>query len=136
MQYYRFVGGTDTNQNPLRKKESLDTMNTTTNKKEKMTADQAVTFSKFSPASILQIANAVDSRKTEGVHAECECEPYSDFFTFNRWIAQGYGVVKGEKAIKISSFVPVSKNSDDDENQKLRPCTVCLFCRCQVKSAA
>ncbi len=37
------------------------------------------------------------------LEAECEeCEGYQDWFTFNRWIKQGYVVNKGEHGTKIT----------------------------------
>lgn len=73
----------------------------------------------------------------EAVKAEldCECEPYVDVFTFNRWKAQGYSVIKGEKAIRIKTVV--SKEIEDkktgDKELKKFPKQACVFCRCQVE---
>ena len=91
----------------------------TTEKREKMTAGEAVTFSRYS------VFNAATVRHT----LTCGCEPYKDVFTFGRWIAQGFGVNKGEKSIKL----PVVRTEDKEDGTTAKifhnsP----VFCRHQV----
>lgn len=66
---------------------------------------------------------------------ECDCEPYVDVFTFNRWKAQGYSVMKGEKAIKITTIVKKEVEDKDSgkKEEKKFPKQSCVFCRCQVE---
>lgn len=66
---------------------------------------------------------------------ECDCEPYVDIFTFNRWKAQGYSVMKGQKATKITTIVKreyEDKKSGEKET-KTFPKNTSVFCRCQVE---
>ena len=105
-----------------------------------MTASDATRFSVYSVSSELQVNAAIRTRRDSGIHGGCTCRAYDDVFTFNRWIAQGSAVVKGEKALHVSSFVP-AKGAAGDEPQdaaaagtscRMIPKTVFLFCRCQV----
>lgn len=111
-------------------------------RRPKMTATEARTFERYSMTSMVQIAEAIEERRAEGVHPECSCEPYADTFTFNRWKAQGFGVRKGEKAIKFVTWVRADNGRDveaeaeaDDDRREpaLIMRTVCVFCRCQVE---
>src|ERR1700752_4708835 len=43
------------------------------------------------------IANAVTLKRS----LPCGCEPYIDVFTYRRWKAQGFQVLRGEKAIRL-----------------------------------
>ena len=65
----------------------------------------------------------------------CSCEAYKDIFTYGRWRAQGYQVQKGEKATKITTYIPIKK-TDPDTGEKVtvarRQKTSAVFCRCQV----
>jgi hypothetical protein len=61
----------------------------------------------------------------------CGCEPYRDVFTYNRWLAMGYQVQRGEHSIKIP--VIVERENEDNETIK-RLFKSHVFCRCQVKS--
>lgn len=101
-----------------------------------MTPDDAKTFAGTSLASCMQIYQAVADRKAEGVHTECECEPYEDIFTFGRWRALGQAVKKGEKALRIVSFAKGKSRTDQEGNEvegRLFPTSLCLFCRCQTQ---
>lgn len=115
-----------------------------TAKRERMTASQARTFPTISLSSAIQVTDAIQQRAAAGIYPACECNCYEDIFTFNRWLALGMAVRKGEKAMKIASYVPIAStaepNSDEaqeeaGEKPRLRPATVCLFCRCQVDPA-
>lgn len=65
---------------------------------------------------------------------KCGCEPYVNVFTFGRWLAQGYAVQKGEKAIKLSVVreeIMENKETGEAEVRKYFT-TSSVFCRCQV----
>lgn len=92
--------------------------------KPKMTAAEAREFETFS------VTNA------EIVESACEngCEAYKDVFTFNRWIAQGMVVRKGQKATKITVWTKREIVNRSGERETIRtPRQVPVFCRCQVK---
>ncbi len=92
-------------------------------KKQKMTAETAKTFDRFS------IYNA----KTVIESLPCGCLPYQDVFTFKRWIAQGYCVKRGEHGIKIPVIGSNVKELDNGElSVKRYTTTSAVFCRCQV----
>lgn len=94
----------------------------------KMTAEDARTFDSFSRANYALL-------KAE---LTCGCEPYNDVFTLKRWNAQGYRIVKGQKAHRITVFI--HRDVEDEETGKVkhfsRPWTAYVFCRCQVKAVA
>lgn len=96
----------------------------TRQQRQTMTAEQAQTFEHESAQSAATVAEQLD----------CECEPYTDVFTFNRWKAQGFSVRKGEKAHRVTGYVPkVTKDATTGEERKqLIPRVNCVFCRCQV----
>jgi antirestriction protein ArdC len=59
-----------------------------------MTAAEAATFDRLSPANYATLAAAA--------HAHgCACVPYVDFFTFRRWRALGRHVRRGEHGIAL-----------------------------------
>lgn len=93
-------------------------------RRQTMTAEQAQTFEHESAQSAATVAEQL----------ECECEPYADVFTFNRWKAQGFSVRKGEKAHRVTGYVPkVTRDATTGEERKqLIPRVNCVFCRCQV----
>ncbi|USK72654.1 ArdC-like ssDNA-binding domain-containing protein [Peribacillus asahii] len=93
----------------------------------KITADNATMFERFSETNY-------EILKTE---LECECEPYQDIFTFNRWKAQGFFVKKGEKAYRIPTIIVSEKENKKGEMEKKSfKKTSCVFCRCQVEHAS
>ena len=64
----------------------------------------------------------------------CNCQPYRDVFTFKRWLAQGYAVQKGQKALRLPLVKDVEEAGDDGETVKVRRVLGMsfVFCRCQV----
>jgi antirestriction protein ArdC len=64
----------------------------------------------------------------------CSCKPYVDWFTYNRWKAQGMQVQKGEHGVKLTTYP--KEEVVDKETGKIktisRPKTTTVFCRCQV----
>lgn len=105
-------------------------------KRPAMTADEARAFHGVSLMSYSQVVEQL----------ACDCEPYADIFTFGRWRALGYHVVKGQKAIKFASWVPVetadskaaADGAEDGEQTtrtgRLIPRTLSVFCRHQVEA--
>src|SRR5260370_35756060 len=63
-------------------------------------------------------------------------DPTKNCFTFKTWLAKGYGVKKGEKAIRSTTFVEVADgNVQEEEETEIRkyPKTVYLFYIKQVE---
>lgn len=65
----------------------------------------------------------------------CECEAYADIFTYDRWLAQGLVVIKGQKGTKIQTWKVILKENDEGEKVPVgrRPWTSTVFCRHQVQ---
>lgn len=96
-----------------------------THPKPKMTAAEAVTFETISETNAHILMMAAHARG-------CQCMPYSDWFTFNRWQAQGFQVQKGEHGVCLTTYIPI-KDKDSDEVKYRRPHKTYVFCRHQVK---
>jgi len=96
-----------------------------------MTADDAKRFVGFSVTNATILAMA-------SVDRGCQCEAYTDWFTYRRWRAQGHQVAKGEHGVKLTTYIQGYK-IDEESGERVpsgqfpRPTTV--FCRCQVKEA-
>src|SRR3972149_568982 len=106
----------------------MTTLELTTGKR-KMTAEQAVSFERFSLNNAAILAGAAAARG-------CECQAYSDWFTYNRWVAQGQQVQRGEHGTKISTYVHGVKTGDDGKEVEYKfPRTSTVFCRHQVAPA-
>ncbi len=73
---------------------------------EVMSADQAVRFEHYSRVN----ATIVEASFS------CECVAYEDVFTYRRWLAQGMQVQKGEKAIKITTYRPITDEDTGEES--------------------
>ncbi|PIR83687.1 hypothetical protein COU18_03345 [Candidatus Kaiserbacteria bacterium CG10_big_fil_rev_8_21_14_0_10_51_14] len=69
--------------------------------------------------------------KRWGEDAAEEFDPYTDAMPFSSWLAQGYVVKKGQKALKSVTFVEV-KDENDKVVKKIRR-TVNLFHKRQVE---
>jgi antirestriction protein ArdC len=95
---------------------------------EKMTAAQATTFE--NGPSMVNTAILYDVADAKG----CTCEPYIDWFTYKRWLAQGMQVQRGEKGTKLTTWISYEKEVDGKVVTKSRPRTTSVFCRCQVKA--
>ena len=96
-----------------------------------MNAQDAKSFTGYSMANALIVAAAAAKRG-------CQCQPYEDWFTYKRWLAQGYQVKRGEHGVRLSTFVEMTK-TDDDGNKTIigkRPWRSTVFCRCQVEESA
>ena len=95
----------------------------------KMTSEQAQTFSGYSSTNAAVLIATAEAKK-------CECEPYRDWFTYQRWLAQGFQVQKGERGIKLTTWIECIKK-DADGNEVVtgrRPKGYTVFCKCQVKA--
>lgn len=90
-----------------------------------MNDTEAKTFESFSIRNAMIVESSF----------ECDCKAYEDIFTYKRWRAQGFQVQKGSKAVKISTYAPITKVNDDGEKVIVgkRPWVSNVFCRCQVK---
>ena len=91
----------------------------------KMTADQATQFDRFSVMNATIVESSLP----------CGCKAYEDVFTYRRWQAQGYQVRRGEKAIKIAIYAPITQKDQDTGEETVigkRPWTSAVFCRHQV----
>lgn len=96
-----------------------------TTKRPPMTADEARVFSHQSLSSAMAVALAKQA---------CGCEAYHDVFTFVRWKAQGYYVMRGEHAISLPLVTLVERENEETgmvETRKIFSSSH-LFCRCQV----
>ena len=89
-----------------------------------MSENEAVSFERFSGQNAEMVLRAL----------KCQCQPYSDVFTFKRWLAQGYGVQKGQKAIRLPLVKDVEETNEKGETERVRRVlgTSFVFCRCQV----
>lgn len=107
-------------------------------KTQQMTASEAKSFEHGLSKKNYLIVKMLLASKPE----PCECEPYEDVFTYRRWVAQGFYVVRGSKAIKAPLVRTGSKEVKNTTTGKMeksfwRVLTVSyLFCRCQVKKGS
>ena len=93
-----------------------------------MNLDQALTFEKgYSIRHIAILAAASEERG-------CQCQAYRDYFTYQRWLAQGMQVQKGQKGVKLHTFQTGEKEDPNTGKIKKwsRPWSYTVFCRCQV----
>lgn len=99
----------------------------------RFTAQEAVTFEKPSEANASAVELARSLRATNGTHTDCQCKPYEDVFTYDRWQALGFQVQRGETKLVTVATV---KTITDKETGKPRqiPWHSALFCRCQVRA--
>lgn len=97
--------------------------------KPKMTAEEARRFEMYSEKNAGIVEEAAADRG-------CECEAYVSIFTFNRWIAQGRVVKKGEKAtfVQVPNFREVVDEKTGEKRKiKIGERRVAVFCKCQTK---
>lgn len=98
-------------------------------KRPAMTAEEATTFDRF---SLLNAATLEEAAALKG----CGCRAYEDWFTYNRWLAQGMQVQRGEHGTKIEVIIHSEK--EDANGQVVArsfPRVSTVFCRCQVQPA-
>ena len=92
---------------------------------ERMTASDARQFDGASVQNSMAVLMAL----------ECDCQPYVNVFTYNRWKAQGFQVQRGEKSIRlpiIYSRTVEDRDTGEKRTEKRRGLSA-VFCRCQVK---
>lgn len=95
----------------------------------KMTADQATTFEHGKSE---MNAAALDLTAQE---RGCTCAAYRDWFTYKRWLGQGYQVQRGQTGTRLTTFKPIFKGEGDEKTRVgSRPLVYSVFCRCQVKA--
>jgi hypothetical protein len=61
---------------------------------------------------------------------EDDIKPRENVFTYDAWLAQGRQVNKGQHGVKVTSYVEVTKKSDDPEKEPesfKRPRTTTVF---------
>ena len=92
-----------------------------------MNATEAQSFDSHSMTHEMILAMAADSKG-------CQCEAYRDWYTYNRWRAQGYQVRKGEKGVCLTVYRTIEEKDKDTGKvkRKSRPWRSYVFCRCQV----
>ena len=90
----------------------------------KMTSEEATRFNRVSVTNASIVSNSLS----------CGCKPYEDVFTYNRWLAQGYQVQRGEHSLKLGIVKEVERESETGETE-LRKIfgNAHVFCRHQVK---
>ena len=87
-----------------------------------MTTKEATTFDRFSEKNA-EILKGICSK----------CEPYIDWFTYKRWLAQGKQVARGGHGVRLT--VIVEKDEDDQKDKATKTAKVwhaVVFCRHQV----
>ena len=90
-----------------------------------MTAIEAKAFERTSAHSAATVSTLL----------ECQCQPYIDVYTYKRWLAQGFQVQRGQKAIKLPlvKIKEVQDSDDDDAKRTVRILSMsAVFCRHQV----
>ena len=89
-----------------------------------MTKSQATQFDYFS------------KKNAKRLHKVCKhCTPYKDWFTFGRWVKQGFHIQRGSKATRIP--ILIEKGTIDRHGKvaiEKYPRIASVFCRCQVDS--
>lgn len=97
-------------------------------KRAPMTPEEATRFGHRSALNAAIVASALP----------CGCEPYQDVFTFNRWLAQGLAVQKGQHAVKLAVLKEVDEVDDDGPTGRTIRVRAgaAVFCRHQVAPVA
>lgn len=92
-----------------------------------MTPEDARSFGRFSIQNATILYEAAVKRG-------CTCQPYEDWFTYDRWGALGFQVRKGEHGERLACFAPITSKDENGEIQVVgkRPWSSAVFCRCQV----
>lgn len=95
---------------------------------EAMTAQEATTFTHRS-------ADHAEYLRMVAAERGCGCEPYRDWFTYQRWQAQGYQVQKGEHGTELTTWIPITEEDETGAEEVVgrRPHKTHVFCRCQVE---
>lgn len=88
---------------------------------------------KGSRQTALAVAHEIARRW--GEEEASKYDPRTNCFTFAGWRKRGYRVKRGEKAIKSTTFIPVTRTDDNGDEQVVsrRPWSVNLFYYLQVE---
>ena len=93
-------------------------------KRPQMSAQQATMFDRFSVGNAVMAESALD----------CGCKAYETIFTYNRWKAQGYQVIRGQKAVHLPMVKEVERDAENGETKTKRIFTSSsVFCKHQVE---
>ena len=89
-----------------------------------MTKSQATQFDYFS------------EKNAKRLHTACDhCEPYTDWFTFGRWVKQGFHINRGSHATRIPILVErCTIGKSGKQIIEKFPIYASVFCRCQVEA--
>jgi hypothetical protein len=93
---------------------------TTATARPKFTAESAQAFEHFS---------AYNAAILESICPKCKA--YQDWYTYNRWQAQGFQVQRGQHGTKLTTYIEC-QDKDDPKKTYSRPWTSIVFCRHQV----
>jgi len=88
--------------------------------KHQFTAETARQFEGYSQANALILSCACP-----------DCIPYEDWFTYNRWLAQGYQVQRGQHGTKLEIYVERPDRNDQTKTVRI-PWHTTVFCKHQV----
>jgi len=87
-----------------------------------MTKSEALTFKRFSAYNAAILKKACSN-----------CEPYKDWFTYDRWQAQSEQVAKGQHGTKLAVILEIKKEDEEGEEEIVtHPWTATVFCRHQL----
>ena len=73
--------------------------------------------------SVMNVGTIYSEFQLRGIPAS-EIKPRENVFTYNAWQALGRQVKKGEKGVKIVSFIPVRDKDTGKESRRPRSTTV------------
>lgn len=68
---------------------------------------------------------------------KCNCEPYEDVKTYQGWKKEGHQIAKGQKGIRVMTYVDVNdknEKSEKTENTHTMPWRSYVFCKHQLVS--
>jgi len=72
-------------------------------RKKDMTAEEAAYFDRYSPGNYAMLLSELT----------CDCQPYEDCFTYNRWQALGFQVRRGEHGHRLPLIKAVEEEDPD-----------------------
>jgi len=97
-------------------------------------AQDALARARSNP-SIANYATVIEAFADRGINP-CDIDPKTNVFTFNAWRALGRTVRRGEKSVKITTFVPCNRPGEPaaptepgatPAPRSMRPVTACVF---------
>jgi len=98
--------------------------------RQRLTPETAGQFDRFSPQNAAIVRNTLS----------CDCQPYTDVYTYNRWQEFGLTPAEGSKAAvyvptRATRYFRIEGDPETDPetvHADTRPTRAALFCRCQV----